>query len=99
MYCRDRLQIAEQRAEEEVKRREKAESEEYNLRFVVEQQKHKIKGFETKFKSSLVETLERKLSCLRADIKRMKQEGMEKSREFSLSSLITYFVFLTLQLQ
>lgn len=62
--------------------REKAESNEYNLRFLVEQQAHKIKKFEEKYKTSLVEILERKINLLRGEVKKLKQDNVNKSRKF-----------------
>ena len=77
---RERLQLAEQRAEEEVKRREKAESEEYNLRFLLEQQTHKL---EILRKKPALSVLEKKLESVQATVKRMKTKETQNLREYS----------------
>lgn len=61
--------------------REKAESNEYNLRFLVEQQAHKIKACE-KLKPNLTEILEKRLILLRSEVKRLKEDISQKSRKF-----------------
>ena len=88
---RTKAKEAEQHLEEEIKQREKAEADAYNLRFVLKQQAHKIKNFEQKFQSSLVETLEKKVNSLRAEIRKMKTNDTRQSREFC--SVFKCFVY------
>ncbi|XP_050699191.1 uncharacterized protein LOC126986838 [Eriocheir sinensis] len=76
---RERVQVAEDAVKEERVRREKAESSEYNLRFLVDQQAHKIKACE-KLKPNLTEILEKRLVLLRSEVKRLKEENSLKSR-------------------
>lgn len=81
MCCRERVAVAEQNAKEEMMRREKAESDEYNLRFLVEQQAHKIKSFK-KVTPNLLEISEKKLNLCRAEMKKLKQESIYKSSKW-----------------
>lgn len=85
---RERVQLAEQSAKEEKLQREKAESSECNLRFLVEQQAHKIQGFEEKFEPNLVEIMEKKISFLKKEILKLKQDNVYKSSKYCYQALL-----------
>ncbi|MPC08554.1 hypothetical protein E2C01_001142 [Portunus trituberculatus] len=76
-YIRERLQLAEQRVEEELKRREKAESEECNLRFLLEQQNHRLEDLGNRVLPSVSE---KKLNVLQTKVKKMKMEEIRMLR-------------------
>ncbi|XP_069957161.1 uncharacterized protein [Cherax quadricarinatus] len=80
---RAKLRQMEKTVEEEMKRREKAENQENNHLFTIEQQKHQILSLKEKVDTNLVEILEKKLNSARSEIKRLKNVIDEKTGEIS----------------
>ncbi|KAK8727642.1 hypothetical protein OTU49_009669, partial [Cherax quadricarinatus] len=78
-----KLRQMEKTVEEEMKRREKAENQENNHLFTIEQQKHQILSLKEKVDTNLVEILEKKLNSARSEIKRLKNVIDEKTGEIS----------------